>query len=44
VYLGGEEIWEGSSQYSLEDRRDALEILANTKAGFVSYVGLAEER
>ena len=41
AYLGGQELWEGRSQYSLEERHDALEILAATKTEFDAYARLS---
>lgn len=42
AYLGGEDLFAGKSQYSLEDRRAALEILAATQPEFLPY--LASDR
>jgi hypothetical protein len=38
AYLGGEELFAGKSQYSLRDRRAALEILAATQPEFLPYL------
>lgn len=41
AYLSGQELWEGRSPYSLEERHDALEILAATKTEFEAYARLS---
>ena len=40
AYLGGEELFAGKSQYSLEDRQAALEILTATQPEFRPYSAL----
>lgn len=42
AYLGGEDLYEGRSQYTLAERQEALDILTATHAGFRSYLERAE--
>ena len=43
AYLGGEELFAGKSQYSMEDRRAALEILAATQPEFLPYLASSHQ-
>ncbi|MAM70860.1 MAG: hypothetical protein CMP91_06965 [Gammaproteobacteria bacterium] len=40
AYLQGEDLYEGSSQFSIQERRLALDILAATKTEFQSYLNM----